>query len=232
MERLNRDELILIAMNLDYPEILSLCNSHPRNNQAICRNDTFWFNKLRRDFPNYQAFNIDGTHRDIYKKIYGISDIKRKWRLDGSLLDIYNTQKLYLSRNQIREIPETIGNLSNLRGLWLDNNQISIIPESIGNLSNLHILSSAHNQITEVPRTIGNLSNLRGLNLSDNQIREVPESIGNLSNLQFLNLSNNQIREVPESVSQLMERRPDPRIRFMMKEPIISRIIGRPDIVL
>jgi hypothetical protein len=51
------------------------------------------------------------------------------------------------SKNQIKEIPNSIGNLTNLKELYLSNNQIKEIPNSIGNLTNLEWLYLENNQI-------------------------------------------------------------------------------------
>ena len=59
-----------------------------------------------------------------------------------------------LDRNQITEIPDSIGNLSKLKKLFLYINQISELPESIGQLSNLKELLLHTNQINELPESI------------------------------------------------------------------------------
>ena len=46
-----------------------------------------------------------------------------------------------LDDHQIKEIPESIGQLVNLQQLLLSYNQIKKIPESIGQLNNLQKLS-------------------------------------------------------------------------------------------
>ena len=44
------------------------------------------------------------------------------------------------------------------------------LPESIGQLSSLTTLSLSNNQLRELPRSIGQLSNLTGLSLRNNQL--------------------------------------------------------------
>ena len=71
-----------------------------------------------------------------------------------------NNKFLYLFQNQIKNIPNSIGNLINLRELFLNNNQIKNIPDSIEKLINLKILSLSDNQIKTMPDSIKNLKNL------------------------------------------------------------------------
>jgi internalin A len=42
-----------------------------------------------------------------------------------------------LHYNQLKELPESIGNLINLTELTLNNNRLNELPESIGSLTNL-----------------------------------------------------------------------------------------------
>ncbi len=207
MERLHKDELILIAMNLEYSDIISMCETHPKFNESICRNDTFWFNKLRRDYPNYQSFNIQSGYKDIYKTIYDIHDIKWRLRLGGSLLDLYNRKRLSLIGNApyqgIENLPESIGSLTNLQYLNVNGNLLQELPESIGNLSNLQELRSSRNNLKTLPNSIGNLTNLTSLDLDRNDLKFLPDSIGNLTNLQTLSLVHNLLEELPESIGHL-----------------------------
>jgi len=46
-----------------------------------------------------------------------------------------NLEWLWLQRNQLTTLPESIGNLSSLERLWLMGNQITTLPESICNLT-------------------------------------------------------------------------------------------------
>ena len=46
----DKDLLVKLALDLDLPSILSLCQTNKRANQVICQSDTFWRNKLIQDF--------------------------------------------------------------------------------------------------------------------------------------------------------------------------------------
>ena len=82
-----------------------------------------------------------------------------------------------MSSNQLRRLPDSIGNLQNLLVLILWNNNLSEIPDSIGNFQNLSKLDLRHNQLRELPNSIGNLQNLSKLDLRDNPLVNPPIEI-------------------------------------------------------
>jgi Leucine-rich repeat (LRR) protein len=108
-----------------------------------------------------------------------------------------------LDNNQIKTLPDLIGNLINLQKLYLHNNQINILPDSIGNLINLQKLYLHNNQINILPDSIGNLINLQKINLDNNQITILPDSIGNLINLRDLYLTYNKIMILPNEILKI-----------------------------
>jgi len=72
---LNKDLIIYLAFDLDYPDILSLCKTSKKLNLALCKNETFWENKIRNERPgllelyeiNKKVHNIPNyTYRTIY----------------------------------------------------------------------------------------------------------------------------------------------------------------------
>ena len=51
MENLNKDELFLLAMELDLPSILNLCKTSKYLNKMVCENPNLWRSKLNKDYP-------------------------------------------------------------------------------------------------------------------------------------------------------------------------------------
>ncbi len=111
--------------------------------------------------------------------------------------------RLYLHKNQLTSLPDSIGGLSNLTYLALDDNQLTFLPDSIGYLSALRVLDLSNNQLTSLPDLIGGLSNLTVLALDDNQLTSLPNSFGNMSALESLYLLNNQLTSLPDSIGDL-----------------------------
>ena len=93
--------------------------------------------------------------------------------------------------------------LSSLKKLNITRNKIREVPESIGSLNSLEWLDLSRNNIQEIPESIGSLISLKKLNLSRHNIQKVPESIGSLSLLEKLDLRRNKIQDIPESIKNL-----------------------------
>ena len=108
-------------------------------------------------------------------------------------------------KNQLKEIPKEIGQLTQLQTLNLSNNQLTALSDSLGQLTQLQSLNLSDNQLTTLPESLGGLTQLQSLNLSSNQLTTLPDSLGQLAQLQTLNLSSNQLTALPESLGQLTQ---------------------------
>ena len=150
-----------------------------------------------------RAHNTDGKGELIPgkdRRLRNLSEVAMSEDSTGAPIDslrsgdfdgLVNLLTLRLVRNRLREIPESLGNLSNLTDLWLYNNQLREIPESLGNLSNLTDLWLYNNQLREIPESLGNLSDLRVLDLYNNQLRELPDGFLGSTSLEWLWLDRN-----------------------------------------
>jgi Leucine-rich repeat (LRR) protein len=123
--------------------------------------------------------------------------------LPDSITRLQNLSILNLSSNQLSELPDSITRLQNLSILYLSYNQLSELPDSITRLQNLSQLYLSHNQLSKLPDSISLLQNLSRLDLANNQLSGLPDSIGNLENLSRLYLSSNQLSELPDSIGNL-----------------------------
>ncbi|XP_034407947.1 leucine-rich repeat-containing protein 27-like isoform X2 [Cyclopterus lumpus] len=113
----------------------------------------------------------------------------------------YSKETLYLSRTQLKHVPESILKTSPLKYLYLEGNQISSIPESMFiTLPNLLWLDLRNNQITSLPDKIGLHRSLKTLVLEGNPISELPPELGNVITLKGLNLRNCPIRFPPQHI--------------------------------
>ena len=121
--------------------------------------------------------------------------------------------ELNLNRNNLKELPPTIGQCANLRELYVRYNQLgpschhrascllSWLFRVAGSRGSSVILSSGmqkqgsrnppcflcpNNQSEYLPDEIGDCSNLETLNVGHNSIEELPASLGRLSKLERL----------------------------------------------
>ncbi|XP_049927335.1 leucine-rich repeat-containing protein 46-like isoform X2 [Epinephelus moara] len=94
------------------------------------------------------------------------------------LPESYSAETLYLSRTQLKRVPESILKNSSLKYLYLEGNQISSIPDSMFiSLPNLLWLDLRNNQITSLPAQIGLHRSLRTVLLEGNPISELPPEL-------------------------------------------------------
>ena len=113
-------------------------------------------------------------------------------------------QRLHLDCNQIRTIPDLLGeSLINLEILTLTNNNLIFLPGSLKNLTKLKSIHLGHNKFNEFPEVLCELVSLTFLDLSCNQLEELPQNIENLTNLETFLLYQNNLKSLPESIGKL-----------------------------
>ncbi len=202
MDTLSKDPLYVIALKLDLPDLLKWCNTSSRINNKVCNNVNVWNSKLLIDFPNYDYSLKKSSSRETYTFLYKLYIIKKKLKIENSLVDLYNTETLHINKNIIK-IPREIGVLKNLKKLYIYDTIIQEIPTEIGDLINLKELYLSENKLSHIPKEIGNLKKLEELYLNDNVLEELPKELGNLNNLQVLFLNNNYLTELPKELGNL-----------------------------
>lgn len=111
-------------------------------------------------------------------------------------------QVLYLSYNQIAELPNWFNAFKNLTRLNLNNNKIYQVPEFIGNFEELTFLDLSHNNLSSLPNSYKNLTNLIYFSIRTNRFDLVPEVIKYFKHLQALYLDNNNLKIVPEWIGE------------------------------
>ena len=174
MEKLNRDELFSLAINLDLPSLLKFCRTNKHFLEQICARDEIWNYRLMKEFPDYRLLNLknETSKKEIYQLLHSLVQLRNELKRKESIYKLYNLQKLDLSNKKLTKIPENLGNLVNLRTLDLSNNNLTKIPTSLGNLVNLQTLYLYGNSLTEIPASLSNLSHLQTLYLSGNNLTE------------------------------------------------------------
>ena len=111
-------------------------------------------------------------------------------------------QVLYLSYNQIAELPNWFNAFKNLTRLNLNNNKIYQVPEFVGNFEELTFLDLSHNNLSSLPNSYKNLTNLTYFSIGTNKFDLVPEVIKYFKRLQLLYLDNNNIKIIPEWIGE------------------------------
>lgn len=99
-----------------------------------------------------------------------------------------NLVELNLSRNQLKALPNSIGQLKNVKRLIVDRNKLASIPKEIGQMESLQELILNRNELTEIPKEISGLKNLYLLDLWSNNISDLPQSMKDMPNLKEVDL--------------------------------------------
>ena len=130
-----------------------------------------------------------------------------------------------LLRNNLTQLPSTIGLLTNLKKLELANNRLTTLPDCFGQLTQLNHINLEDNELSELPVSFRKLkcevvnlnnnyfsvfpdcliemSNLCQLSTMANQLIDLPVSIGRMKCLKVLKASKNRINIIPDSIVNL-----------------------------
>ncbi|MFW9991639.1 MAG: leucine-rich repeat domain-containing protein [Candidatus Odinarchaeota archaeon] len=140
--------------------------------------------------------------------VIGLGFFKAELReIPESIGNITTLQALCLGYTNFQSIPESIGKLTALKELYMWSATLQALPGAIGELSDLETLELSFNCLKALPETFGNLANLQFLKLSYNQLTSLPETFGDLGKLQNLDLRNNQLTSLPDSFGNLHDLR-------------------------
>ncbi|HRF42585.1 MAG TPA: TonB family protein, partial [Saprospiraceae bacterium] len=110
---------------------------------------------------------------------------------------------VHLSHNQLKNLPNEIGQWSEVISLNLSNNQLTALPLGIEKMTKLTRLTLTKNQLKTLPHEIGQLTELTHLHLENNQLTALPLEIWRLTKLRKLDLTNNQLSERPTEAENL-----------------------------
>ena len=117
-------------------------------------------------------------------------DSKEPWKVTGNL-DWDN--------KQIKQLPESIGDLK-LDGIFqLDENDFITLPNSFGGLEVSEDLFMGHGNLKKLPEKFGDLKVGKGLYLGYNKLESLPESFNNLTVGDDIWLSYNKLSELPDT---------------------------------
>ena len=151
---LNNDELYMIAIRLDLPDLINF-NVLNRQTLKLCLTDRIWNYKLQNDFSEYIDDFRCASKRDQYKLLYELKKLNIGLKLNKNLKELYNSKELFIMSTNMNIIPGEIKHLQNLQKLHLDENEIGTIPWELGQLQNLQSIYLSYNQIRTIPGEIG-----------------------------------------------------------------------------
>ena len=202
MEKLGKDELFTLAINLDLPNLLKFCAINKKINEKICMRDEIWNYKLETEFPDYKRLTSQ-KGKQTYQFLYALLQLKQKLKIKESIYDLYNLKELNLSSKKLTELPKEIGLLDKLEILYVQNNQLTKIPKEISRLTSLRELSLSSNQLTEIPKSLYHLKNLEKLDVSNNKLLDLPRELAYAPKLRRISLFNNEWSWDPKRLKKI-----------------------------
>ncbi|KAG1739309.1 hypothetical protein EDB19DRAFT_1711525 [Suillus lakei] len=126
---------------------------------------------------------LDASHNDItFLKFAPSSPPQISHTL--TLLDVSYAKLSSLDAFDFSQLPA-------LQTLKLDHNELRTLPDSLGELSHLMHLSCCDNKLVSLPSTIGLLQRLETLDAHNNSLTELPVSLWNCASLIHINVTSN-----------------------------------------
>jgi leucine-rich repeat protein SHOC2 len=107
---------------------------------------------------------------------------------------------LEADENNIRTLPENIGNCKSLERLVLTSNHIEMLPTDIGNLKGVKQFYVGENNIYSVPPHIGMMDSLIELYINDNlELHKLPMELSYCKSLQILSIEGCPLSDIPQA---------------------------------
>ncbi|XP_035445762.2 leucine-rich repeat and calponin homology domain-containing protein isoform X2 [Spodoptera frugiperda] len=148
-----------------------------------------------REFPKPVKYDLSDTVvADLSKNRFS--------ELPDELTSYVFLEKLLLSQNIIRTVPNAVGGLQSLTYLDLSSNQLTELPREVCQMP-LQVLLVPDNMLSTLPKEIGKMTSLAELDASNNRLTQVPMTLGDCAGLRALDLSNNQLGLLPLQITYL-----------------------------
>ena len=124
-------------------------------------------------------------------------DMPESMDLLGSMAKL---EKLELSYNGLRVLPESMSQLTCLKTLTIQYNHIHDLPRKIGHMAALEVLDLQNNDITVLPYSILRCDKLQKLLVMSNALIKLPDLIGTMPNLAKIDVAANRLSTLPFSL--------------------------------
>ena len=106
MDKLSKDEIFSIAINLNLPDLLNFCRSNRKINNIVCKRKDIWNYKLKKDYPvemNWPPVKELQDPREKYQLIYETKELARRLEF-REVEKAYPLVKFHLSEETIKFI--------------------------------------------------------------------------------------------------------------------------------
>jgi hypothetical protein len=134
MEKLERDNLFSLAIELNLPDLLRFCSSNRKINDKVCKQNDIWNYKIAKEFPDSKDFKNNLSPKDKYILLYSLRDVKQKLQREETIYELYDLKELDLRPYYFLEkLPATLEYLSNLRVIHINLNREPKRPASLKN---------------------------------------------------------------------------------------------------
>ncbi|KAJ8927916.1 hypothetical protein NQ314_019546 [Rhamnusium bicolor] len=108
-------------------------------------------------------------------------------------------QRLHLGRNYIKDLNDTLRNLSELGWLFINSNELSDLENQLPlDAPNLKLIHASHNRIEKLPQQLKTFPLLESLFFQFNRLRSLDGALSKLRNLMRVVLEHNQINTITE----------------------------------
>ena len=111
-------------------------------------------------------------------------------------------EKLYMSGNVLSSVPQTVRALLSLDELYVSDNEITELPPLPANLTKLY---ADKNHIWEIDAALAESPKLEILHVNDNRLRHFPTTLP-FKSLKFIHISQNDILEPAEAVALWLDQ--------------------------
>ena len=161
MDRLSKDELYVLSLHLDLPDLLVLCRSSPTFYRKICRDPTVWLRRIKRDFPEVILEDLaPEIRKKSYKEIYILLYTQKIY--NGIEMELFADKDIYLPEHLYLPNLDTIWVHFNIgeNGEETDEPHKVVIPENVNfpNLQSINVFPNKNGYYNiKVPNRFANI---------------------------------------------------------------------------
>lgn len=88
--------LKVLADNMDDQSLFTFCKTYKRFNEKICKDDNFWYNRLKTKYPFLMIFNKNQSWKEFYLKMsFYIGKLKEEFDIPYIPSEVFNPETIY-----------------------------------------------------------------------------------------------------------------------------------------